>query len=112
MYDVTNRKSFQEVTTWLQEVEKFSSADVVKMIVGNKCDDTSNRKVSYEEGLEFAETYKLRFIETSAKNGTNIEEAFRDLGRDMKETLNHIDRTKKNITLGGKGPGRAIKSKK
>ena len=91
MYDVTNRKSFSEVQTWLQEVEKFSSPNIVRMIVGNKCDDTINRKVSYEEGQEFAEAYQLHFIETSAKTGTNIEEAFRILGKDMKETLVHVD---------------------
>ncbi len=91
VYDVTNRKSFQEVQTWLAEVEKFSSPDIVRMVVGNKCDDTINWKVSYEDGQEFAEAYKLHFIETSAKNGTNIEEAFQILGWEMKDTLVHVD---------------------
>ena len=85
MYDITSRKSFGEVGTWMKEVEKFSSPGIVKLLVGNKCDDTTNRKVSYEEGLDLADFYKVQFIETSAKTGTNIAESFNMIGKQMKE---------------------------
>ncbi len=37
---------------------------------------TSQRKVSYEQGKEFADTYGMKFIETSAKTADNVAEAF------------------------------------
>jgi GTPase SAR1 family protein len=49
---------------------------VYKFLVGNKCDMEDKRKVSYEQGKEFADTYGMKFIETSAKNSINVEEAF------------------------------------
>ena len=76
VYDVTNRKSFQEIQTWLTDVEKAASPDVVKLLIGNKCDQSSERVIAYADAQEFAEHYKMHFIETSAKHGTNIKEAF------------------------------------
>ena len=70
----------------MKEIEKFSSPGIVKLLVGNKCDDATNWKVSYEEGLDLAEMYKVSFIETSAKSGTNISEAFNMIGKTMKDT--------------------------
>ena len=46
------------------------------MLIGNKCDLDTRRQVSYEEGERFAKENQLIFMETSAKNQTNVEEAF------------------------------------
>ena len=85
VYDVTNTQSFSEIHTWMDEVEKCSSPGITKLLIGNKCDDLENRKVSYEEGQELADHFKINFIETSAKKGTNINESFASLARQMKE---------------------------
>ena len=74
----------------------------MKILIGNKCDDANNRMVSYQEGLEFAEAYKIGFMETSAKIGTNVTEAFTHISRAMKETHAQVDReslTKGKINL-------------
>jgi GTPase SAR1 family protein len=53
------------------------------MLVGNKSDlveeDKSLRKVSIEEATEFSKKHNLLFMETSAKTGHNVKEAFEAL---------------------------------
>merc|ERR1712226_1673506 len=54
VYDVTDQETFNNVRTWITEIEKYSSAGVCKILVGNKCDKEPQRQVSKEEGQEFA----------------------------------------------------------
>lgn len=53
---------------------RYAMEGVSKLLVGNKCDLTSKRVVTYEEGKEFADSCNMRFIETSAKNAHNVEQ--------------------------------------
>ena len=55
MYDVTDRETFENVRTWIHEIEKYSVQGVCKILVGNKCDMEVQRQVSKEEGKEFAD---------------------------------------------------------
>ena len=54
------------------------------MLVGNKCDLETERKVTYEEGQKEAEEYKMSYFETSAKDGININELFEWISRELK----------------------------
>ena len=76
VYDVTDLQSFQELNTWLIEIEKNASKNVYKILIGNKCDMAEKRKVTFEQGKEFADTHGMKFIETSAKTNKNVEESF------------------------------------
>jgi small GTP-binding protein len=78
VFDVTNRNSFENIETWHNEVIK-SSPLLSLILVGNKIDLTNDRKVNTEEGEELAQKLKLSYIETSAKTGENIEDAFKML---------------------------------
>ena len=49
-YDITDRESFNNVNNWLTEIKKHAGANVVKFLVGNKCDMEDERVVSKEEG--------------------------------------------------------------
>ena len=80
VYDVTNHTSFEKVGDWIQEVRRYVPS-VPLMIIGNKCDMEDKRQVSTEEGRELADKHGLIFLETSAKNNTNIENTFTDLSR-------------------------------
>ncbi len=69
----------------MQEIERFASKDVNKLLVGNKCDLEEKREVAYEEGLELAKQYDVPFLEVSAKNATNVEETFTKMASDIHE---------------------------
>ena len=83
LYDVTDKDSFKNLSNWLIEIEKNASKNVLKVLIGNKTDLEDKRVVSYNQGKEFADTYGLKFIETSAKKNLNVNEAFETLGREL-----------------------------
>jgi len=84
VYDITNEKSFDNIKNWIRNIEEHASADVEKMILGNKCDMNDRRQVSKDRGEELAIEYGIKFMETSAKASINVEEAFFTLARDIK----------------------------
>jgi len=80
VYDVTNRDSFQKVDNWLNELETYSTNhDLIKMLVGNKCDMLDERVVSKEEGMKCARKHHMMFIEASAKTREGVACAFEEL---------------------------------
>ena len=83
IYDVTDKDSFKNLSNWLIEIEKNASKNVLKVLIGNKSDLEDKRVVTYNQGKEFADTYGLKFIETSAKKNLNVTEAFETLGREL-----------------------------
>ena len=83
VYDITDRDSFDNLNSWLIEIEKNANKNVYKLLIGNKCDLESERKVSYQEGKEFAANNGMSFIETSAKADTKVNEAFELLTQDI-----------------------------
>ena len=79
VYDVTNRSSFENIDkNWYREIKK-ASPDIVLILVGNKIDLESKRVVSRDEGEALAQNLTLTYIETSAKTGENIDDAFKML---------------------------------
>lgn len=76
MYDTTDLESFNNVKQWLHEIDRYASENVNKLLVGNKSDLASKRAVSFEQAKEFADSLGIEFVETSAKNSTNVEKAF------------------------------------
>ena len=83
IYDVTDKDSFKNLSNWLIEIEKNASKNVLKILIGNKTDLDDKRVITYNQGKEFADTYGLKFIETSAKKNLNVNEAFETLGREL-----------------------------
>ena len=83
LYDVTDKDSFKNLSNWLIEIEKNANKNVLKVLIGNKCDLDEKRIISFNQGKEFADTYGLKFIETSAKKNLNVTEAFETLAREL-----------------------------
>ena len=79
VYDISNYNSFESVDRWINEFRMKSDENSAIVLVGNKNDNEELRKVTIEEGEEKAKKYNLGFFETSAKDGKNVDEAFKCL---------------------------------
>jgi len=83
VYDLTDRRSFDQVRDWLSEIERYALAHCCVMLVGNKCDLVSQRVVSTAEGEALAAELGVPFLETSAKQDQNVVESFFAMARAM-----------------------------
>jgi len=101
VYDITSRESLDSIPKWLEEIDKYCTQDVVVTLVGNKLDLSENRCVSVEEGKKVAARENMFFIETSAKDATNIEKAFTHLIKEI------IQSNLSQVNNDGKAAGKA-----
>jgi small GTP-binding protein len=85
VFDVTERKSFQNVTTWVECIDKFAKANVLKFLVGNKTDLEDKRIVTYDEGKKLAEDNGLKYYEISALTIKGLHEMFEDIAKEYVE---------------------------
>ena len=83
VYDITDRESFNNLNSWLIEIEKSANKNVYKILIGNKCDLEEKRAVTYQEGKDFADSNGMKFIETSAKTCQQVNEAFETLTQEI-----------------------------
>lgn len=107
VFDLTDRKSFENVKIWLNDIKKNCNIEnVPKILVGNKSDLSLNRKIPYEEIIEFVNLIDITYIETSAKENKNIDKVFEVLAKDIKNDYKRIDnfsiKTNDNIKLDNK----------
>ena len=73
VYDITRRDTFNNVSDWIEECKNYSPKSIFMVLVGNKLDLAERRQISSDEGRELAEKNGMLFFETSAKDGTNVE---------------------------------------
>lgn len=76
IYDITRRTTFENIKKWLFELRDFANPETVVVLVGNKSDLRQSREVEEDEGKTLAESEGLYFLETSALENVNVEEAF------------------------------------
>ncbi|KFA61923.1 hypothetical protein S40285_02833 [Stachybotrys chlorohalonatus IBT 40285] len=85
VYSITSRQSFEEITTFQQQILRVKDKDYFPMVVvGNKCDLEGDREVSRSEGEALARSFGCKFIETSAKSRINVDKAFYDIVREIR----------------------------
>eukprot|EP00658_Telonema_sp_P-2_P024413 TRINITY_DN197_c0_g2_i1.p1 TRINITY_DN197_c0_g2~~TRINITY_DN197_c0_g2_i1.p1 ORF type:complete len:277 (-),score=97.38 TRINITY_DN197_c0_g2_i1:159-866(-) len=85
VYDVTDEKSFKNIQSWMRNIDTHANTEVVKVLLGNKCDMTNRRAVSHQQGQDLAKGYDIEFFETSAKDKINVEEAFTRIAQLIKD---------------------------
>ena len=78
MYDVTNRRSFEEALYWINEIRNYKD-DIPVIIIGNRIDIENRRVILKNEGEELAQQYNYHFYESCCKLGINIKEPIDDL---------------------------------
>ncbi|XP_024015143.1 ras-related protein RABA1g [Eutrema salsugineum] len=79
VYDATRHITFENVERWLKELRDHTDANIVVMLVGNKADLRHLRAVSTEDAKAFAERENTFFMETSALEALNVENAFTEV---------------------------------
>ncbi|XP_059669584.1 ras-related protein RABA1d-like [Cornus florida] len=106
VYDVTRHSTFENVERWLRELRDHTDPNIVVMLIGNKSDLRHLVAVSTEDGKSFAERESLYFMETSALEATNVDNAF-------SEVLTQIYRivSKKAMESGDNGAASTVPSK-
>lgn len=118
-YDCTNQKSFDNVQTWLSQIENNANPGVLVMLIATKSDMVDQMQVAPEQGRTFAEEHKLCFFETSSKTGVNVEESFLTMAKAVKDQLNGVDPKsssssdpRKEVVKGGANNGLTVPENK
>ncbi|KAI7866563.1 GTP-binding protein ypt1 [Mucor mucedo] len=103
VYDVTDEDSFNNVKQWLQEIDRYAAEGVNKLLVGNKSDLVDKKVVDTEQAKEFSESLKIPLLETSAKDATNVEQAFLTMAKQIKDRMGSTmqqTQTKSTVKVG------------
>jgi len=87
VYDITDQDSFTGAKTWIEELQRQGSADIVIGLAGNKCDLSSKRVVSQQEAKAYAQDNGCIFFETSAKSGENIINIFTSIAKRLPKNV-------------------------
>jgi len=91
LYSITDRESFENLNSRLTEIKKIAKKGACMILVGTNSDLENERKVSVQEGKDFATSNEMKFIEVSAKNNINVKEAFETLVEDILNTNPNIN---------------------
>ncbi|MHA1408956.1 MAG: Rab family GTPase [Candidatus Odinarchaeia archaeon] len=85
VFDLTRALTFKNLVSWLQELYQFGCPDCPVILIGNKVDLPELRDVKPEDIEWFSNEIGCEYLETSAKTGENVEDAFKLLTRKMIE---------------------------
>ena len=90
-FSLSDEDSFENLEEWLKDVEQNNTiSNAMKILVGTKSDLTERRVVRQQDAEKFAKKHNFRYFETSAKEGTNIDEMFQDIANEGLKINNTI----------------------
>ena len=111
LFDVSDRKSFTEISGWIKEIRQTRGnvdekdiekkpADEVLFLIGNKIDKDDKRDISKEEAINLAKQYNVKYYEISCKQGLNVYEVFCDIifeasSQNRRDSTNFVIQTRK-----------------
>ena len=115
VFDLTKKESYDHIRIWINEA-KENNDKLKTLLIGNKLDLKDERIVAIDVAKQFAEKNNLKYIETSAKDGTNINESFQAIidllfdGKSSEEILHEF--TKQDSSLSVVNDSMEVKKKK
>lgn len=86
VYDITSQDTFVRAKTWVKELQRQASPNIVIALAGNKSDLADKRLVETDEAQAYADDNGLLFMETSAKTASNVNEIFMAIARKLPKT--------------------------
>lgn len=87
VFDLTDKRSFEAVESWLEEIGEHASENARKILIGNKSDLEEERTVEDKTARDFATSHGMQYIETSAKNADNVTDAFMTMTREIYKNI-------------------------
>ena len=91
IYDVTNRKSYDNIRKWLVQIKNEAASKISIVLVANKIDcEDELREVKKEEGEVLAKNNNLKIFEASAKDNINVEESFKYIIEEINKNLSNL----------------------
>ncbi|KAG2218659.1 hypothetical protein INT45_007828, partial [Circinella minor] len=109
VYDVTDQDTFNNVKQWMQEIERYAAEGVSKLLVGNKSD--MEKAVDSEQAKELADSLNIPFLETSAKDSSNVEQAFLTMAKQIKDKVGTTMQQQQPKSTVSVGQGAAVQPK-
>ena len=98
VYDIANKDSFETLDYWIEEIKSNSPIMTQIILVGNKCDIIDERQIKTDDGKTYAKNKNIKFYEVSAKQGTNVNEVFECLVKDILNNFSPNENSKKRGT--------------
>lgn len=99
MFDVSKEESFDKLSYWLADIEKFKEPSAKVLLIGNKSD--LEKRVSQSKIEQLCDVFKLNYLETSARLNKNIDQIFTDIIRGIinSDNLNELVIPKRELEI-------------
>lgn len=91
VYDITNKRSFENLPLWLDDVQRYCKKDAIKLLVGNKKDLNDQRQVECDMAKEIGSACDIVTMETSAKDDENVDVLFDSIALELSQRLKNTD---------------------
>ena len=112
IYDVTSQKSFSMIEEWFKSIIENKRKDAQVILIGNK-KDMVNRVISAEQGESLAKKFEIKYYETSALSGENVDQVFEELAENILKTkLNTEEEESISLSYNSERDGKKKNSEK
>jgi len=90
IFDLTDRKSLENIKEWMNYLDKYFGTRIPAILIGNKCDLSKHRIITFSEASELALQFNSKYIEMSAKTTDGINAAITEISEDIRFRTQYI----------------------